>query len=41
MEVKQHDSDNQQIIGEIKKEIKTCIETTENENRTTQTYGIQ
>ena len=27
---------NQQILEEIKKEIKICIETNENENRTTQ-----
>ena len=32
---------NQQIIEEIKKEIKICLETNENENTTTQTYGIQ
>ena len=31
---------NQQITEEIKKEIKICIETIENENTTTQTYGI-
>ena len=30
---------NQQIIEEIKKEIKICIEMNENENTTTQTYG--
>ena len=30
---------NQQIMEEIKKEIKICIETNENENKTTQTYG--
>ena len=36
MEVKQHTSDNQQIIEEIKKEIKICIEMNENENRKTQ-----
>ena len=36
MEVKQHTSDNQQIIEEIKKEIKICIETNENENTTAQ-----
>ena len=32
---------NQQIMEEIKKEIEICIETNENENTTTQTYGIQ
>ena len=33
---------NQQIAEEIKKEIKICIETNENENMTTQNlYGIQ
>ena len=32
---------NQQITEEIKKEIKICIEINENENTTTQTYGIQ
>ena len=30
---------NQQITEEIKKEIKICIETNENENRTTQNLG--
>ena len=30
---------NQQIIEEIKKEIKICIETNENENTTPKTYG--
>ena len=30
---------NQQIIEEIKKEIKICIEANENENTTTRTYG--
>ena len=30
---------SQQIVEEIKKEIKICIETNENENKTTQTYG--
>ena len=30
---------NQQIIGEIKKEIKICMETNENENTTTQNLG--
>ena len=33
---------SQQITEEIKKEIKICIETNENENMTTQNlYGIQ
>ena len=32
---------NQQITEEIKKEIKICIETNENEDTITQTYGIQ
>ena len=32
---------NQQITEEIKKAIKICIETIENENTTTQTYRIQ
>ena len=32
---------NQQITEEIKKEIKLCIETNENENTTTKTYGTQ
>ena len=36
MEDKQHAADNQQITEEIKKEIKICIETNENENTTTQ-----
>ena len=36
MEAKQHTSDNQQIIEEIKKEIKICIEMNENENTATQ-----
>ena len=36
MEAKQHASDYQQIIEEIKKEIKICIETNENEYTTTQ-----
>ena len=31
---------NQQITEEIKKEIKICIETNENENITPKTYGI-
>ena len=35
MEDKQHAADNQQITEEIKKEIKICIETNENENTTT------
>ena len=36
MEVEQHASlNNQQITEEIKKEIKVCIETNENENTTT------
>ena len=35
MEAKQHTSE-QQITEEIKKEIKICIETKENENTTTQ-----
>ena len=35
MEAKQHTSE-QQITEEIKKEIKICIETKENENMTTQ-----
>ena len=30
---------NQQIIEEIKKEIKICIEMNENENITPKTYG--
>ena len=29
------------ITGEIKKEIKICIEMNENENTTAKTYGIQ
>ena len=36
MEAEQHASENQQITEEIKKEIKICIETNENENTTTQ-----
>ena len=36
MEAKQHALNNQQIIEEIKKEIKICIEMNENENTTTQ-----
>ena len=36
MEAEQHTSENQQITEEIKKEIKICIETNENENTTTQ-----
>ena len=32
---------NQQITEEITKEIKLCIETNENENTTTKTYGTQ
>ena len=32
---------NQQIIEEIKKEIKICVEMNENENTATETYGIQ
>ena len=37
MEVEQHASlNNQQITGEIKKEIKVCIGTNENETTTTQ-----
>ena len=32
---------SQQIIEEIKMEIKICIDTNENENMTTQTYGTQ
>ena len=37
MEAEQHTANNQQITEEIKKEIKICIETNENENTTTQT----
>ena len=36
MEAEQHAADNQQITEEIKKEIKICIETNENEDTTTQ-----
>ena len=36
MEAEQHTLNNQQITEEIKKEIKICIETKENENTTTQ-----
>ena len=36
MEAEQHAADNQRITEEIKKEIKICIETNENENTTTQ-----
>ena len=36
MEAKQHTFAYQQIMEEIKKEIKICIETNENENTTTQ-----
>ena len=36
MEAKQQLLNNQQIMEEIKKEIKICIETNENENPTTQ-----
>ena len=36
MEAKQYLMNNQQITEEIKKEIKICIETNENENTTTQ-----
>ena len=36
MEAKQHASENQQIIEEIKKQIKVCIEMNENENTITQ-----
>ena len=36
MEAKHTPLNNQQIIEEIKKEIKICIETNENENTTTQ-----
>ena len=32
---------SQQILEEIKQEIKICIETNANENTTIQTYGIQ
>jgi len=32
---------NQQIMEELKKEIKICIESNENINMTTQMYGIQ
>ena len=47
MEAKQHALNKQQIkrrnriTEEIKKETKICIETNENENTTTKTYGIQ
>ena len=36
MEAEQHALNNQQITKEIKKEIKICIETNENENTTAQ-----
>ena len=36
MEAKQHNFVYEQIMEEIKKEIKICIETNENENTTTQ-----
>ena len=36
MEAKQHDLTNQQIMEHIKKEIKICRETKENENMTTE-----
>ena len=36
MEAEQHAAEKQQITEEIKKEIKICIETNENENTTTQ-----
>ena len=36
MEAEQHTLNNQQITGEIKKEIKICIEMNENGNTTTQ-----
>ena len=36
MQAEQHASNNQQFTEEIKKEIKMCIETNENENTTTQ-----
>ena len=36
MEAKQHDLTNQQIMEDIKKEIKICRETKENENMTIQ-----
>ena len=32
---------NQQVNKEIKRKIKTFLETNDNENRTTQTYGMQ
>ena len=32
---------NQQIMEELKKEIKICIESNENINMTTQMYGTQ
>ena len=37
MKAKQHTFAYQQIMEKIKKEIKICIETNENENTTTQT----
>ena len=32
---------NQQVTEEIKREIKKILETNDNENMTTQTYGMQ
>ena len=40
MEVKQHTMNNQQITEEMKKEIKICIETNENENTTIQIPAV-
>ena len=39
MEAEQHWLNNQQITEEIKKEIKICIETNENENTTPPNLG--
>ena len=36
MEIKQHVLNNQQVTEEIKREIKECLETSNNENMTTQ-----
>ena len=36
MEIKQHFLNNQQVTEEIKREIKKFLETTDNENMTTQ-----
>ena len=41
MEIKHHISKYQNVIEEIKWEIKKILETNDNENTTIKTYGIQ